>query len=100
VESAKGVKADGSPMSGISTFAITGGEVRYPEGGPPAGISEVLANRKRDSRSADFTRLRDGKVIRTEHDVVSEDGKTIWVTFKGTDAQGKPYETVEVWDRM
>jgi hypothetical protein len=44
--------------------------------------------------------VRDGKVAATEHDVVSEDGKTMRMTIKGTDAQGKPYETVEVFDRM
>jgi hypothetical protein len=35
-----------------------------------------------------------------EHDVVSKDGKTMQMSTKGTDAQGKPYETVEVFDRM
>jgi hypothetical protein len=44
--------------------------------------------------------MRDGRVISTSHPVVSDDGKTITSTVKGTNAQGKPFETVQVFDRM
>ena len=81
------------------TSPRTGGEIRFSEGGTP-GVSGLLAKRKADSRIADLTWMRDGKVTATEHDVVSEDGKTYTATFSGTDDQGKPWKTVEVWDRQ
>ena len=68
--------------------------------GAPTGVSGVLAGRKAGARTADFTLRQDGKVIATEHELVSDDGKTLQLTIKGTDAHGKPWETVEVFDRM
>jgi hypothetical protein len=100
VETVKGVAADGSPIFERHTHATTGGEVKVLEGAPPAGISRVLANRKAHARSSDMRIMRDGKEIATAHDVVSNDGKTIRTTVKGTDDQGKSFETVEIWDRM
>ena len=100
VQTNKGVAADGSPISSKFTVSRTGGELKYLEGGPPAGTSIVLAKMKADARSADFTTMRDGRVIGTSHAVLSDDGKTITSTVKGTDAQGKAFETVDVFDRM
>src|SRR5271169_2871483 len=50
----KGIAADGSPVSRKYTVAETGGEVRVLEGAP-AGVSGLLATRKPDVRTADFT---------------------------------------------
>ena len=96
----KGVAADGSPISSKLTVLKTGGDDKYSEGGPPAGTSTVVSKRKADSRILDSTTMRDGKVIGTLHAVVGEDGKTMQVTVKGTDTQGKPYENVAVYDRQ
>jgi hypothetical protein len=41
-----------------------------------------------------------GKVIFTQQDVVSRDGKTLTSTIRGTDAEGKPYEAVWVGERQ
>ena len=100
LETDKGVAADGSPISVRDTFTATGGEFKFLEGRPSAGTSLMAAKRKTNSRSADSTVLRDGKVIRTYHDVLSEDGKTIMETIKGTDDQGKPYETVRLFEKQ
>lgn len=72
------------------------------EGGAafPAGTSGALAKRKADSRTKDWLITLPSGMIITEHDVVSEDGKTMQMRIKGTDAQGNPYETLEVFDRM
>jgi hypothetical protein len=96
------VPAAGSPISYTGTFPNTGGEVKILEGGGgfPAGTSGVLAKRKADSRTRDWTITLPSRVTLQEHDVVSKDGKTMQMSTKGTDAQGKPYETVEVFDRM
>ena len=45
------------------------------------------------------TTLQNGKQVQVIHIVVSKDGKTMHNTIKGTDAKGKPYEELEVWDK-
>lgn len=95
----KGTASNGSPISIKYTVPQTGGPVQFLEGGTP-GVSAVLAKRKADSRVADWTDTKDGKVIATEHTVVSADGKSFRNTMKGTDPQGKKFERVEVWDRQ
>jgi len=101
-DTVKGVAADGSPISDRYAFTNTGGEVKVLEGGGgfPPGTSGVLAKRKADSLTKDWTITLPSGAVVTEHDVVSNDGKTMQMTIKGTDAQGNPYETVEVFDRM
>jgi hypothetical protein len=69
------------------------------EGAPP-GISSVVAKRKPDSRIVDITDTKGGKVILTVHNVVSDDGKSLRSTAKSTDAQGKKFESVVVWDKQ
>jgi hypothetical protein len=44
--------------------------------------------------------MKDGKVLETTRGVVSGDGKTMRLTVKGTDAQGKPFESVQVFDKQ
>jgi hypothetical protein len=96
----KGAAADGSPISDKYAFPKTGGDVKVLEGESAGGTSSILDKRKADARTRDWRIMRNGKVIATAHDAVSEDGKTMRMTTKGTDGQGKPYETVEVFDRM
>jgi len=96
----KGSTVDGSPISVKETFPRTGGPVQFLEGGPPPGISSTLAKTKADSSTVDFTDTMDGKVIQTHHGVVSADGKSFHLIEKGTDPQGKNYESVEVWDKQ
>jgi hypothetical protein len=43
---------------------------------------------------------RNGKVIRSNHATVSADGKTVREVVKGVDAQGKPEESLFVFDRQ
>jgi predicted Zn-dependent protease len=93
----KGVAADGSPIYYKDTFTNTGGESKILEG---VGAIGVLAKRSADSRTRDWTIMQNNKVIATDHDVVSEDGKTTQMIMKGTDAQGNRYEVRWVFDRM
>ena len=46
------------------------------------------------------TNLRNGKQVSTLHTVISKDGKTMRVTTKATDAQGKPYEVLRVLEKQ
>lgn len=43
---------------------------------------------------------KDGKVIATETSVVSKDGKVLTITTKGTDASGKSFNSVAVYDKQ
>jgi hypothetical protein len=95
----KGTAADGSPISVKFTHPETGGPVHFLEGAPP-GVSSVYAKRKADSGVFDSTDTKDGKVIETTHAVVSADGKSFRETIKGTDPQGKKFESVAVWDKQ
>jgi hypothetical protein len=98
VDTINGVRADGSPYSTKSTLTNTGGEAKIV--GLPAGTSLVLAKRKADSRTMDWTITLPSRMMVSEHDVVSTDGKTWTSTLKGADDQGKPFETVIVYDRQ
>jgi flavin-dependent dehydrogenase len=46
------------------------------------------------------TSKKDGKVVLTAHVVVSADGRSRTVTTKGTDAQGKKYQSIAVYDKQ
>ena len=46
------------------------------------------------------TVLQNGKQVEVLHVVVSKDGKTLTVTDKGTDAKGKPFESISVFDKQ
>jgi len=46
------------------------------------------------------TALRNGKQVEVIHGIVSKDGKTMRQITKGIDEKGKPYESVEVYDRQ
>jgi hypothetical protein len=83
------------------TVPNTGGTVQYLQGGRlPVGASQTLSPRKKDSHIADFPVAIGGKIISTARDVVSSDGKTLTATFRGDDAEGKPWEAVVVLERQ
>jgi hypothetical protein len=85
-----GTRRDGLPISEKSLEPQQGGVVKGIEPAPAQGrilIHTVIG-------PGDFysTILQEGKQIAVWHWVVSKDVKTMLVTIKGTDAQGKPYE--------
>ena len=94
----KGTRKDGSAISQKFTVAVQGGPIHYLEGAPPAGVS-VTAKRINDT-TVDFSFERDGKEYQTQHNEVLDGGRTMRITFNGTDAQGKPVQSVTVWDRQ
>lgn len=92
----RGTAADGSPISMKYTAPETGGPAQFLEGGSSV-YSVVFAKRKADSRIADSTTTKDGKVVSTSHNVVSADGKSFRAIDTSTDPQGKKSESVAVW---
>jgi hypothetical protein len=97
-----GTAADGSPLLMKYRVPRTRGPLQWLEGGPPSasGITSTLAQTKADSDTAEFIDTKDGKVIQTTRAVASATGKSMRVVTKGTDPQGKKYETVEVYDKQ
>lgn len=89
---------DGTHTVVRSTEPIDGGPVIHSEGGPLAEVSEIV--KRINSRTREYTQTRAGKVILTAQLVVGKDGKTITMHLRGTNAQDKPFDRVEVWERQ
>jgi hypothetical protein len=97
-------RADGSSNSsrliwpqqgGIVTLLLPGKEpvTKTPDG---ESIIETLI----EPGKWYVTRLRDAKQRSVYQKVVSNDGKTLSVSVKGYDEQGKPYESLTVYDKQ
>jgi hypothetical protein len=61
---------------------------------------DMVALKRIDARTMERTDKKGDKVVQTSTRVVSEDGKTMTVTTKGTNAQGQPIENVTVWEKQ
>ena len=70
----------------------------YPVTGDPT--SDMRSYKKIDDRTMDFTIKKDGKVTITGRIVVAADGKSRTVTTSGTDAKGKKFKNVTVYDKQ
>ena len=93
-----GTAGDGKPISVKYTLPAKGGAVSYTEGTPASGAT---ATTKRVNVSTiDGTSSLNGKEVGSTHTVVSADGKTLTRTVKGVDAQGKPFQNTEVYERQ
>jgi hypothetical protein len=90
-----GTYADGSPISIKYTLPKQGGAGDMQEG-PFDGVSSKLIN----SRTRQVTYKKAGKVIRSSHSNISEDGKTLRVKVKGTDVEGKPVSGLLVFNKQ
>lgn len=68
---------------------------------PLTGITraDAIAFRQIDAFSWDFTLKKAGEVVATGRNVVSNDGKTMTLTSKGTTAGGQPANNVGVFDK-
>ena len=69
----------------------------YPVTGDPA--SDTISLKRVDRFNTEGTFKKAGKVISHVMRVVSQDGKVWTLTTEGTDAQGKPYSYVLVFDK-
>ena len=68
---------------------------------PIKGVAAVdtVSLRRIDATTTERTDKKDGKVVQTYLRKVDPDGKTLTVTQKGTDATGKPFTNVLVFER-
>jgi hypothetical protein len=69
----------------------------YPIKGNPD--ADTIAYKRIDARSGESIMKKQGKVVTTNTRTVSEDGKTLTITMKGTTADGKPRNDVMVFEK-
>jgi hypothetical protein len=91
------VGADGKRTTSTYTANFDGKD--YPLSGSLVGADKVSLKRV-DARTTERTDKKDGKAVMTLKRVVSQDGKTMTVTTKGTNAEGKPVNNVVVFDKQ
>jgi hypothetical protein len=90
-----GAFADGSPISLKYTLPKEGGQGEMEEG-PFDAVSSKLIN----SHTREVTYKMGGKVMRSSHSNVSEDGKILRVKVKGADLEGKPVTGLLVFNKQ
>ena len=92
------VNADGTRTTTQYTEANFDGK-DYPLIGSQLGADTVSLKRI-DTRTTERTDKKGGKVIQTLRRVVSQDGKTMTVTTKGTNLQGQAMNNVALFERQ
>jgi hypothetical protein len=91
----RGIDADGKPYLVEYTAHFDGKD--YPITGD--SNADTISMKRIDRFTIEFTSKKAGKVSYTSKRVTSQDGKTSTVTAQGTDAQGKPFKNVLVFDK-
>ena len=91
-----GKRKDGTPINGGSTVKYDGKE--YPATGAPwdtISVKQIDAN-----TFTSETKKTGGKWHVTGRTVISKDGKTMTLTSKGTNEEGKPYSAKAVYEKQ
>jgi len=65
-----------------------------------SAVADTVSLKRIDARTTDRTDKKGGKVVQTLKRVVSQNGKTMTVTVKGTNAQGQAVNNVVVFDKQ
>jgi hypothetical protein len=89
-----GVDSSGKPIS-IKYSAPMNGEGKIID-----GPYDAVSSKRIDSNTRDVTYMKGGKEVRSSHGVVAKDGKSLRVTVKGTDADGKPLAGTVAFDKQ
>jgi hypothetical protein len=93
-----GVLTDGKPLAVKANVPRQGGTVKILQGELPPGLSVVAT--MLDSNNSYATFMMNGRQLFLGQSIVSKNGKTMRVTDTGTDAQGKPFEHLLVFDKL
>lgn len=93
-----GTQADGKPIAIKSVSPRQGGAVKIQQSPLPEGTTLVLT--RIDPNNSFVTYMLNGKQVLVSQSIISKNGKTMRNTAKGTDAQGKPFEHVTVFDKQ
>ena len=92
----EGTQADGTKTKTEWTGKFDGKD--YPSTGNPN--EDMRSCKQIDDRTLHVESKKGGKVGLSAHVVVSADGKSRTVTVHGTDAKGKKYTSVAVYDKQ
>jgi hypothetical protein len=90
-------RVDGSFTSFKATFPRQGGILKPSHPLPEGTLSIVTMF---DPGNWFFTTLQNGKQVRVTNVIVGKYGKTVRETTRGRDAQGEPYEQIQIFDRQ
>lgn len=91
-----GTAPDGSAIHSEWTGKYDGKD--YPSTGNPN--EDMRSVKQINSHTLHVESKKGGKVMLTAHVVIAPDGKTRTVTTEGTDAQGKKYKSIGVYDKQ
>ncbi len=90
------VAADGTTTSGKSSYKYDGKD--YPITG--SSDFDTVALKRTDANTVESTQKKAGKDVGTTSRTVSKDGKVMTLKVKGTNAQGKAYNNVMVFEKQ
>ena len=93
---ADGVRGDDTPIRVEYTAQYDGKD--HPITGSP--MADTVSLKRLDANTTERTDKKGGKVTQTLTRKVSSDGKTLTVTYKGTDAKGQPINNVGVFEKQ
>ena len=65
-----------------------------------SGDADTCSMKRIDANTTEVANKKAGKATTTLRRAVSKDGKTLTITAKGTDGQGRPVKSVEVLDKQ
>ena len=94
----EGEAADGSALKYSFTVQYDGKDYEISGDGP--GGADHIALKMVNSHVTEGTLKKGDKVIASVHTTVSHDGKTATVINKGTDKDGKPMKTTQVYEKQ
>ena len=93
---ADGVRGDDTPIKVEYTAQYDGKD--FPISGSP--MADTVSLKRLDANTTERTDKKGGKVTQTLTRKLSSDGKTMTVTYKGTDAKGQPINNVGVFEKQ
>jgi hypothetical protein len=91
-----GVAADGSSISGQSTFKYDGKD--YPVTGSPD--FDTLALKRVNGSTVTGVQKKNGKIVARTTRTISGHGKVLTLSGKGKDAKGASYHNIMVFDKQ
>lgn len=92
----EGTAADGTATRSEWTGKFDGKD--YPSTGNPG--EDMRSSKLINDHTLHVVSKKDGKVVLTAHVVIAADGKSRTVTTTGTDAKGKKYKSVAVYEKQ
>jgi hypothetical protein len=95
----EGVGSDGAALTYGFASKLDGKDSEVTGTGMPYGADHI-AIKQQNSHMTSATLKKGDKIVGTSSATVSHDGKTLTLTSKGTDANGKPTKSVSIYDKQ